>query len=394
MFAVSFVVFIEPAPCDLIFALVLVVFARTGLKIHVATMPLLGLLLLYNLGGLASAAQVLFEPKVIQLISTSSYMAVTAVFFANFVAADPATRVDLIKKAYIFGASFAAVTGLLGYFNVGGLGSLFMLNDRAVGAFKDPNVFSTYLIFPAVALVQGFMLGTHKQKFFCAIAAALILPALFLAFSRGAWINVSLSITLMVVMTFILTHSNAMRGRIIIFTILGIAIVAAGVAVLLMIPAIRDLAMDRFTLVKNYDGGETGRFGRQLIAIPLLLGRPLGFGPTQFAIMLGEDPHNTFLNAFSSYGWLGGVTYFALVVCNIAIGFRTIIVRSAWQNQSILVFACFLAVTFQGVQIDTEHWRHFYWLLGMLWGNYAATLRPEFLSTFSRRDDMHQVSAS
>jgi hypothetical protein len=25
------------------------------------------------------------------------------------------------------------------------------------------------------------------------------------------------------------------------------------------------------------------------------------------------------------------------------------------------------------VQIDTDHWRHFYWMLGMMWGLFAAS---------------------
>jgi Ni,Fe-hydrogenase I large subunit len=38
------------------------------------------------------------------------------------------------------------------------------------------------------------------------------------------------------------------------------------------------------------------------------------------------------------------------------------------------VNAVLLATILQGVQIDTDHWRHFYILLGLSWGLYAATV--------------------
>ena len=33
------------------------------------------------------------------------------------------------------------------------------------------------------------------------------------------------------------------------------------------------------------------------------------------------------------------------------------------------LFCAFIGTVIQGVQIDTDHWRHFYWMLGMIWGS-------------------------
>ncbi|NMD09314.1 MAG: hypothetical protein GYA66_15195 [Phyllobacteriaceae bacterium] len=35
-------------------------------------------------------------------------------------------------------------------------------------------------------------------------------------------------------------------------------------------------------------------------------------------------------------------------------------------------------MTFQGVQIDTEHWRHLYWMTGLTWGFFAASLAYQY----------------
>jgi hypothetical protein len=362
MFASSFVVTIEPAPCDLLIILAFVFYVFTGLNVTLTVLPLIAFLLFYNFGGLLSLIPVFEETKARMFLITSSYMALSAIFFACYIAENPDRRMAIIKSGYVFGATLAAICGLLGYFNVAGLSEQFTLQGyRAMGAFKDPNVFSTYLILPAVMLMQDFMLGVVKP--------------------RGAWINVALSTTLMVGFTFLLTPSLAMRGRIVFFAIIGTFIVAAILGILLSIPAVRELALDRFTLVKDYDAGETGRFGNQLNAIPLLLVRPLGFGPSLFSSYFKADPHNTFLNGFSSYGWLGGVSYFILILSTLMITLRSILTKSPWQNHCILVGSCFMAVIFQGVQIDTDHWRHFYWMLGLVWGLFAATLHVQTKTT-------------
>jgi O-antigen ligase len=85
------------------------------------------------------------------------------------------------------------------------------------------------------------------------------------------------------------------------------------------------------------------------------------------------DPHNVYLNAFSSYGWLGGVSYFLLIISTIIVGLKAVFTRTPWQHLSIVIFCPMLTTMLQGVQIDTDHWRHFYWLTGMMWGLYAAT---------------------
>ena len=376
MFASSFYVIAEPAPCDVFFILALGCFFTSGLTINVVVVPLVFYLLLYNLGGFFSFLQVSDDQKAMMFVITSFYMAFAAIFFAFYIAHDPLRRMAIVKNAFVIAAVIASVLGIFGYFNVAGLGETFSLNWRAVSGFKDPNVFATYLLFPGVMLVQGFLLGTQRYKFISMIGLLLIFTALLLAFSRGAWISFVAANALLVLFTLLLTPSVSKRSRIIVFTILGVATITILLALLLSVAEVRQLFLDRFTLVKQYDSGEKGRFGNQLNSIPMLLERPLGFGPTYFRIVLGQDPHNVFINAFSSYGWLGGISYLLLIISTIMIGFKTVLMRTPWQNWAIVVFCPLLTTIFQGVQIDTDHWRHFYWMLGMMWGLFAASMQP------------------
>ena len=374
MFASSFYVSIEPAPSDLLFIMVLACFLGSGLTISAAVVPLVLFILLYNLGGFFSFLKVTDDHRAMMFVITSFYMAFSAVFFAFYIAHDPLRRMAIVKNGLVIAAVTASILGILGYFNVAGLGGTFSLYWRAVSTFKDPNVFATYLLFPGVMLVQGFLLGTQRQKFISMIGLFLILAALFLAFSRGAWISFVVSSAMMVALTFVLTPSAGTRSRIVMITVCGVAGLAVLLALLLSVEGIRELFLDRFTLVKQYDSGEKGRFGNQLNSIPLLLERPLGFGPVHFYKIFGMDPHNVYINAFASYGWLGGISYILLIVSTIAIGFKTVLMRTPWQNWAIVVFCPLVATIFQGVQIDTDHWRHFYWMLGMMWGLFAASV--------------------
>ncbi len=146
-----------------------------------------------------------------------------------------------------------------------------------------------------------------------------------------------------------------------------------GFSLIMSIPATREMFIQRFALVQYYDAGETGRFGNQLRSIPVLMVSPLGFGPLNFNKIYGQDPHNTFINAFASYGWLGGVAYLTLILSTLYAGIRAVWMKTPWQGQAIAVFAPTLTTILQGIQIDTDHWRHFYWLIGLTWGYFALT---------------------
>jgi O-Antigen ligase len=381
MFASTFIALIEPAPSDYLFVVVFLCYLSSGLYISPVIGPLIFLLLLYNIGCLTSYMLVVDESKAAMFVITSLYMSIVTIFLAFYIGQDTMRRFQLIRNALIFAAVIASLVAIAGYFSIGGFiggterfQSKLAIYNRAVGLFKDPNVFSTYIIFPALLLIQGFMLGTQRQKLMSTFSLMVILAALFLAFSRGAWISFVFSSGLMVLITVLLSASQAQRKRIVLFCIIGAIICAVLITVLLSIEQISNLFYNRFTLVKEYDSGETGRFGNQLNSIPKLLQLPLGYGPLEFGKHYSYDPHNVYVNAFSAYGWLGGIVYPVLIFTTLFVGIKSIAMRTPWQNYAIVVFCPMVSTMFQGVQIDTDHWRHFFWLIGLNWGMFAASL--------------------
>jgi O-Antigen ligase len=376
IFLSSFYVVFEPAICDLCLFASFILFFGSGLRITPAIMPLFSLLLIYNVAGLISYIQIADDrfSSYIYLIGLA-YTSVSAVFIAAYITADPAKRYLQIEKAYWIGATIGGVLGLITYLGTEPFASyLPTYYARAIGGYKDPNVFSTWLVFPAVSMVQAFLVGRLRLSILSILSFLIIFGALFLAFSRGAWISTIVASVLTIIFTLVLSPTKEARQYVAVSTFIVIIVIAAIVAILLSIPAIRDVFLDRFTLVKSYDGAETGRFGNQLNAIPMLIPLPFGWGPYQFVTHFTNAPHNTFLNAFSSAGWLGGLSYLTFMMSNFYAGFKSILVRSPFQPFAIISFSCVAALTIQAMQIDMEHWRHFYWAVGMTWGFFAASL--------------------
>ena len=374
--AISFLVFVEPAPVDLLFFAALLFFLRSGLSLTIGAAPMVMLLLLYNLGGFASAIPVVDKDKTMMFVLTSSYMAMSAIFLAYYLSYDPIRRFRILRAGLIVAGICAAIAGLLDYADIGGLFPNTVLKGRATGTFKDPNVFSTFLILPGMLLMHGLMTGETRHKFWSLIGLLIVCAGVFFSFSRGAWVNFLGASALLALFTFIVSPQGGVRKRIVFFVVLSGLAGFFAFTILMSVESVRAMFLMRFSLLQSYDVGETGRFGNQLNSIPMLMNLPLGFGPLQYRSVFGSDPHNTFINAFASYGWLGGISYMLLIISTIATGLRSIFTKTPWQYAAICVFCPLATTILQGVQIDTDHWRHFYWLLGMSWGLFAATLQP------------------
>lgn len=375
IFISSFYVKFEPAASDLFLVAAVLMCVRSGLSFTPAIMPLFLFLLIYNVAGLFSYILIPDD-----ILNSKAYLiglaltSISGIFIAAYITVDPVPRYQLIMRAYWIGATIGAMLGMISYFKIQPLYAFFPdFAGRALGGYKDPNVYSTWLVYPAITMLQGFILGSLRIRFLSVVSFMLIFMALFLAFSRGAWVNAIMAAGIMIFFTFLLSPSNGLRGRIVFSAVAGSFVFAIILGILLSIPATHDLFLDRFTLVKSYDAGETGRFGNQLNSIPILQVLPFGLGPYQFAAVFDLAPHNTFLNSFSSAGWIGGIAYITLIISDFIVGFRTMLVRTPFQPFAIAVFACLVSVVLQGVQIDTEHWRHLYWMTGIMWGFFAAS---------------------
>ena len=369
----SSVAFIEPSPHDVLMGALAVAAFAAGIRLERPLLAPLLLLLIWNIAGMFALMHVPGQEKTIQYTATSVYLAFSGLLFACLFAENSMTRLAAMRVAYITTAVIATFVGAMGYFNLFGTGHLFAPLGRALGAFKDPNVFGPFLIWPALFLLDRMI--ARGFRLWDALVAGIILFGLLLSFSRGAWFHFAVSALVMIALAFVTAGSARSRLRVLAVSLTAVAVLVALFLFLLSFSSIEDMFEARAHLIQSYDVGQGGRFRLQELALASVLDFPYGMGPFEFARVHGLQQHNMYLQAFLVYGWLGAMAYILLLLATVAAGLRSALVRTPWQPYLITGVAAFVGEMAEGFVIDTDHWRHFYLLLGMIWGLTAATLR-------------------
>ncbi len=366
------VVLFEPSPYEgMVLALGMVAFGF-GLPIQRGIKTLLVLLMVWATGGLFAMLPVFNDPIAVKYYGISIYMMMSTVLFTCLFAEDTIGRVATLANAYIVAAIAASLIAIAAYFGkIPGADAL-MQGGRAKGTFKDANVFAPYLIFPILVLIQRVFARGVRVSY--VLALPVLLFALFIAFSRGAWGNFVLSVIVMLGLMLFVSRPGRFRRRMLMMAGAGVAALVLLFAASLAIPSVHKMFTVRAELVQSYDaGGADSRFGRQHEAVGVALENPNGLGPKQFARIYVEDIHNVYLTALISYGWLGGLAYIGVVLITLWRGIKALLTASPWRTYLVAAYAAFVGVVAEGFIIDTDHWRHFYLLIGLIWGLAIAT---------------------
>ncbi|MDI3471659.1 MAG: hypothetical protein OJF62_003722 [Pseudolabrys sp.] len=362
---------IEPSPHDFMVLVMILVAFVAGIRFDRFAIPLFVLLLIWVSGVLMALPNVLGNKEAFTYAATSIYLSLAAVLFACLFAQDTMERMAVVRTAYIAAAVVCALAGTAGYFHLGGSHVWFTLYDRADGFFKDPNVFGPFLIWPALILVSRMLLKRFRLRDL--IPLGIIMIGLLLSLSRGAWMHFLASAVIMWLLLFLTAREDRTRVRMIGMTALGAFLVVALFVALMSVSSFRTLFLERANALNGYDIGENGRFEMQALALQELLNYPFGMGPFEFALEHGLQQHNVYLQSFLVYGWAGGLSYIFLVLLTLLVGLRNALIATPWQIYAVIAFAVFAGEAGEGMVIDSDHWRHFFLILGMVWGLAAAT---------------------
>ncbi|EKF20245.1 O-antigen ligase family protein [Nitratireductor pacificus] len=360
----------EPAPYELYMVGLIAVWALAGLRISRRIAPLLTLLILFNVGGAISMSQLADLGTIPLYIAVSLFLALTSVFFAAAVEAEP-RLLRVVFIAWVMAAVATAFFGILGYFNAFPGATLFTRFGRAAGVFEDPNVFGPFLTLPAIGLLYLILVARPLVACLAVPLFLVVAGGIFFSFSRGAWGLLAVTAILLVLAVFLNSRTGLSRLRVSVTALLALAGLVLALILALQIPAVADLFFERARLAQDYDSARLGRFARFGIGFLWAIEHPLGIGPLRFGQLLGEDTHNIWLKALLDYSWLGFAAYLTLILWTLTAGFRILFRQRPWQPYLLCVYIVFVGHVALGTVIDTDHWRHFYLLLGLLWGMIA-----------------------
>jgi hypothetical protein len=368
----SSIAFIEPSPHDGLMIVLLVMCVGASVGFDRKLIPLLLLTLLWLVGGLMSLVQVGDQAKDIQYAGTSIYLGIAGVMFACLFCDGDLRRLAIVRRGYILAALIATAAGYIGFFHLLPGADIFLDNDRVSATFKDPNVYGPFLIFPIVWLLISLLV--RGIRLFDVAVLMILLGGLLLSFSRGAWGHFAISALVGVAIVLAVTPDPRMRARIVVLGLFGATAVALLVVALASISSVHDMIVERAKAIQPYDVGPGGRFWQQQLALSAILDNPNGLGPFEFFRIFGLQQHNVYMQGFLVYGWLGGAAYLALVAITLVFGLLNVAVPTPWQYYLITAYAVFAGEAFEGLIVDTDHWRHFFLVLGMVWGLGAATI--------------------
>jgi hypothetical protein len=368
VFLGGFVIY-EPAPYDLYLALLIPAWMLVGLRISRSLSPLFVLMLIFLAGGVMASTQAHdFSTQPIYY-AVSTFLALSACFYAALIAEDP-RRLDTIVSAWIFAAVFTTALGVIGYFGLSG--GLFVKFGRATGGFQDPNVFGPFLVFPFLVLVRRVLTLSFGKALASGATALVIASGIFLAFSRATW-GLTVVTTLMIgALLFVTGHNAKARMRVVAVGAVGCVLVVLLLGAALSIPQISNLFEVRAHVEQSYDSGHLGRFQRYGVGFNMMLEHPLGIGSLEFGRHFGEDEHDIWLKTLTTYGWIGFTAFVTLVIWTLAAAFPLVFRVSPLQPIAQIAYILFLGHILMATVIDIDHWRHFYMLIGILWGLIAA----------------------
>ncbi|KKB07050.1 hypothetical protein VE25_19565 [Devosia geojensis] len=364
------IILFEPSIYEFAFIFVLLLALAAGMSIYSSTVPLLALTIVFTGFAMVGAFQVRYTglSQAFQFSAVTVFLFLTSCFLANYVGEAPHRRMAVIRRAYVAIALVSAGLGTLAYLGLIPNAEFFLRFDRAKGMFKDPNVYGPFLILPAMFLLRDVFFGHRHALLFAAAAFLVLAIGVFVSFSRAAWGHFAASAVIVFALCFFLEAHARDKVRMMILALAGLMVILVALAGLLSIPEVGALFEQRASAAQDYDTGETGRFGRQGYAFELALTHPWGLGPTEFEnLLISEQPHNTYVTVLQAYGWGGGIAYYILVLATLWRGIAGL--RDAGKRALLIpVIAVYIPLALQSGLIDTDHWRHYFLVVGLVWG--------------------------
>lgn len=367
----SFYVNNEPAPTDLLFLILLMVAPfYKGFAIRFDMNPVL----VFSMFGflfatiLSILASVIDRQPGFVLVPSVVHWAVTIYMFLIWYVVSTLIRgyglpmIGLIKCSFLFATCAAALVGILVHLGIvpNEALALQVSRIRIQGTFKDPNVYASFLASGLVWLLISLIIN-RKWLLLKLGLLCLVMVGLVGGFSRGAFVNVLVSIAAFFVLRSMISLGTRWLKRFV--TLLLLAVLVGGPLTwwYLRDTGLSDFFSQRLEL-QNYDNK---RFSTTLEALGRLDEFPFGAGPGQAGVVLDQNTHNQYVNVLFEYGVLGGVSFYLFVMTTVWIALSGVLRRGPYS----MLYATFLAILtgalVNSLVIDSLHWRHLFLFLAL-----------------------------
>jgi O-antigen ligase len=359
------VVRLEPAPSDLVFAVVIALAFVTG-RLYLERVPLSVTVLVsgFLALNLLASTEAVDGSRAVAYFGITLYLGVFGLWLAAYVASVRTAR--LVVVAYLTGAALSAAVACLALIAPFPGAEAFVDGPRAQGLFKDPNVFGPFLV-PAVLILMEETVAPRLLRISVltklAVLSVLTVGVVF-SFSRAAWLNLAVG-------TFVLLAVLALRrgGGRRAMTMLIVALIA-GAALLGVVAATS--TMEFLSERAGLQAYDTQRFGAQASGLEVAEEHPLGIGPGQFEQISDVSAHSTYVRALAEEGVLGALVVLALVLLTLGFAARNVALGvDTYGIGSAALLAAWCGLLANSFFVDTLHWRHLWFVAALIWAGTA-----------------------
>ncbi|MGM8836951.1 hypothetical protein [Thermus sp. 93170] len=322
---------------------------------HVLALVLIGLFMLSQLLSLFLALGRDFD-EVVPWDRMVFYMLVTfyvSLISVVFMGLKEKVSIYYFLAGYFVGALLFSLLGIFAFLGMPGLESLLWGGSRLVGLFKDPNVFGAFLV-PALLFSLA---ESSRRKPLWLLGFLLLLAALLLSLSRGAWVNFLVAL---VAWTFLRPKARWP------LTLLMFSLFIATFLYATL------LLGDTFSSRLGFQPYDRDRFSKQVEALVASWEDPIGKGPGSAEYFLEYATHNSYVRLAFETGWVSLCFWLAFVGLSMAYALRCGLKQGSLLHE--IIFASLAGILAESFVIDTLHWRHMWIMLGLAWSGYACAL--------------------
>jgi O-antigen ligase len=359
------VVRVEPAPPDLVFAVVIAVALVTA-RVHLERVPLSAIILVstFLALNLLAATGATDGARAITFFGITFYLGIFALWLAAYVASVRAAR--LVLLAYLASAALSACAACLALIVAFPGADALANGQRAQGLFKDPNVFGPFLV-PAALMLMEETVSPRLLRFRLTtklVLLSLLTVGVLFSFSRAAWLN--LVVGVFVLLTVLALRRGGARRAL---TLLAVTLVA-GAALVAVVEAtsMTDFLSQRAAL-QDYDAQ---RFGAQASGVEIAERHPLGLGPGQFERVSDLSAHSTYVRTLAEEGVIGVLLLLGLLVLTLGFAARNVALGvDTYGIGSAALLAAWCGLLANSFFVDTLHWRHLWFVAALIWAGTA-----------------------
>jgi len=355
----------QPAPTDIVFAVLMVVAYVTGRfslrRLTAGPLLLTGTFLAFNLVSMLAVRD---ELRAVQFLGITLYVLIFALWLASSVTDSSIAR--RITKWYVIGAVVSALLSTLALLVPFPGHDLFTRIGRAEGLFKDPNVFGPFLVPAALIMLEEILtprLLSWRRSTKMLLFLILALGVLF-SYSRAAWLNLVVGLLAMVVVFSFRRGAGRSASRAVALVL--VACVALG-AVVTFTGSLSFL--EQRARVQTYD---SGRFAGQDESLKWAVRYPVGIGPGQYETRAHIAAHSLYARALAEEGIPGLIALLVLMLGTLGwAGQNAILGRDTYGVGSAALLGAWCGVLANSFFVDTLHWRHLWLLAALIWAGSA-----------------------